>query len=219
MDLDLICSQFLGNQDWAPRLKDTLYTTAQYVAGHHPAGSGSSRKADFQSAARHAKGLRTALGKIDRRDLAEIMGPLRGEEIVAPPSLNEVRDPPAEPTGMGTIHQSFVPLRLAEVARFKATLKCLEPALIAKAEGVPVRRKRPPLPDPVLFGVGALQGLWRVAHGRLPTYSFNQNQFGDLALTVFGPGGLGIEPSAIRSAVRKVLTGSDDPETVSPEPD
>jgi hypothetical protein len=210
MDFDFICSRFLGNQDWAPRLRDMLHTTAQYAAGHHPAGSGSRRKVDLQTGARHAQGLRTALGKIDLLYLAEAMGALHGEESTpesCASDLDEVEDPSTKTTGLRTIHQSFVPLRLAELVRFRATLNGLATALNATAESVSVRRKRPPLPDPVLFGVEALQALWRAAHGRSPTHSFNQNQFGDLALTVLGPKGLGFEESSVRSAVRKILTG------------
>jgi hypothetical protein len=226
MDFDLLCSQFLENQDWASRLRDVCYWVGKYKADYHPPGAGSRRRADLNAAARHGHGLANTLAKIDLMLLAQVMGPLRGEPITLSPTataFGETQDAPAEVADAGAVYhsfvplyQSFVPLRLAELERFMATLNSVSKALDVMADTVPVARKRPPLPDPILFGIQALRALWLEAHGKPPKYSFNKQQFGHFALEVLGPNGVGIEEPAIRTAVRKVLIGRNfnEPETV-----
>lgn len=202
MDYELLCARFLQNQDMGPLLRSVCNSIERYRLGYPRPGQGSRRRSDLEAAVKQARALRRSLEKLDPRTLVEAMGPLRGREIhpYATDDHATVLDPHQK------VYESYVPLRVAQLHQFIALLKGVSDALEVAGTAIPVRRQRPPVDDPLVFGIEALQGLWMTAFCRRPTLSYKKNGFGDFAIMVFGPDGLRFKEAEIRTAVRKVLS-------------
>jgi hypothetical protein len=205
---ECLCDFYFGRQDWWEELYNLLTYIIPYRAGHLPAGGGSRRRADMQAAAKHARGLKSYLQKIDLRILAEAMGPVRVEFPNAGSHDGALSGDQATNQMKGATKgavRSLLPLRLAEIEAFAVKLDRISSALEAAATVVPVKRTRPPTPDPVVFAVTALCTLWQEANGgTLPSFSVNKGSFSDFCQEVLSSE-VGFEKEAIRTAVRRVL--------------
>lgn len=212
MDYDLLSSGFLRNQALAPELRSLCELVRKYRDGHVHPGTGSRRRADLQAGAKRAEALRQSLAKLDHQVLAEAMGPVRGEPMPDTVPADYPPDPAGEPFPLlAPAYRSFLWQRLAELERFTSGLARVTAALTAASEMEPVRKRRPPMPDPLVLGIERLVHLWREARSEPPRRSFKEGEFGDFALRVFGPAGLGFSEAAIGTAVRAVLTATGTP--------
>ena len=210
---------YFGKPELVDRMLDIYRTVMDYKSGHEHFGQGNPRRRALLSAASHGRRLYELLQKIDPRTLVELLGsttyPLPfGERQLANPSEMGPHSMPgpqrsevSETKGWSPIQAAQVsvsPMMVEDMGKFLAVLKHVHLSLSVAADRTEVQKRRPPLPDPLVFGVESLYGLWIRHSTRPPALSRNKGSFSDFArefLSVHAK----FDQTQLWTAVRQVL--------------
>ncbi len=210
----MVAVKFLRSQEMSGRLRSVLEAVQDYKVGQIPIGNGSVRRNAFSQAAGNTKKLERDLKKLDHITLLNFLSRINSEQTDAAvitrapiehtmaagpaPDAHVANDAPAR---RWPLHEQSA-VKLSEFMRY---LPLLSQALLDAAAAETIVRHRPQIQDPLIFGVECLVSLWEQSRGQAPRYSFNRGTFGDFAILMLGPDGIGFGESEVKTATRRVL--------------